>query len=216
MIKLIKSEIPNILRVNGPEWTRIVLQKQAESLELTASEKSRYAHPEIKAAIIQETNGKCAYCESKVRHIAYGDIEHVIPKSSEPELWFDWENLTLACDVCNTNKGNKRGVVDPYAVDPEQRFVFLGSVVWPVPGDETAALSVRILDLNRTELVGKRLERIEYLMLFSTTIEKTTCPDLRAILEQDFKRELESDKEYAALCRAVARELTARGVVSVA
>lgn len=213
MIKLTKSEIPNILRINGPDWTRIVLRKLEESVELASTEKSRYAHPEIKRAIIDETNGKCAYCESKIRHIAYGDIEHVSPKSSEPELWFEWGNLTLACDICNTNKGSKRGVVDPYDLDPEQRFVFLGSMVWPAPGDEAAALTVRVLDLNRADLVGRRFERIEYLMMFSTTIEKTTCPELRKILEQDFRRELESSKEYAALCRSVGRELTARRIV---
>lgn len=103
--------------------------------------------------------------------------------------------------------------MDPYDLDPEQRFVFLGSMVWPAPGDEAAALTVRVLDLNRADLVGRRFERIEYLMMFSTTIEKTTCPELRKILEQDFRRELESTKEYAALCRSVGRELIARRIV---
>ena len=31
---------------------------------------------------------------------------HKLPKSKFPELVCDWENLTIACPKCNTNKGD--------------------------------------------------------------------------------------------------------------
>ena len=56
----------------------------------TETERRRYNHAEIKSALIAETHGKCAYCESKIRHVSYGDIEHVMPKVNDPTRWFEW------------------------------------------------------------------------------------------------------------------------------
>lgn len=212
MIKLIKGPMPHILQTKGSEWTRIVRHKLATNEPLTNTEKSRYSHQDIKAAILAETFGKCAYCESKLRHVAYGDIEHITAKNNDPELWFSWDNLTLACDICNTNKGTKIGIVDPYDQDPEERIIFFGHAALPIPGDEDAALTIRFLDLNRDELVGKRQERIEYLCKFLSAIAQTSNPELKEILRADFKLELEDNKEYVALSRSLYREISSRGI----
>lgn len=215
MIRITKGPIPDVLRNNAVTWTGAVLAKIAAGEKPSNSEKSKYAHQEIKAAILSETYGKCAYCESKIRHIAYGDIEHVTPKNSRPELWFEWDNLTLACDMCNTNKKETLGVIDPYLVDPEDKLVFFGAQVWPKPGDEQADISIRVLKLNRDELVGKRQERIEYLIKYLDAMAKTQNPVLREVIEQDFLTELDGNKEYAALSRSIARELSAKGVIKI-
>src|SRR4051794_19317694 len=104
MIKLKKGKQPQVLADNAADWTKIVVDKLVAGVKPTKTEKGRYNHPEVKTALVAETQGKCAYCESKIRHVSYGDIEHVVPKSDDPNKWFDWLNLTLACDVCNTNK----------------------------------------------------------------------------------------------------------------
>src|ERR1700722_9410453 len=104
MIKINKLPAPAILVEKSTEWTNALLEKISKGEKPTDAESNRYRHAKIKQALLDETHGKCAYCESKLRHIAYGDIEHVVPKSVRPELSFDWQNLTLACDVCNTNK----------------------------------------------------------------------------------------------------------------
>jgi len=212
MIKLIKGPVPHILQIKGPEWAGVVRDKLAANEPLTNTEKSRYSHQDIKAAIVAETFGKCAYCESKIRHVAYGDIEHITAKNNDPELWFSWKNLTLACDICNTNKGTKSGIVDPYGQDPEERIIFFGHAALPIPGDEDAALTIRFLDLNRDELVSKRQERIEYLCKFLSTIAQTANPELKEILRADFELELEDSKEYVALSRSLYREISSRGI----
>ena len=81
MIKLSKTEEPQILLDNGPNWTKVIVDKIAVGETPTDTEKTRYRHPDIKAALVAETNGKCAYCESKVLHIHHGDVEHIYPKS---------------------------------------------------------------------------------------------------------------------------------------
>ena len=67
---------------------------------INKTKQNRYSRPEIKAELIAETKGKCAYCESKITHIYPGDIEHIIPKSIFPRLTFTWANLTLGCYWC--------------------------------------------------------------------------------------------------------------------
>lgn len=67
--------------------------------------------------------GKCAYCESRVSSNQYGDVEHYRPKGriTHPDtnkpirasagthdhpgyywLAYDWKNLLLACELCNS------------------------------------------------------------------------------------------------------------------
>ncbi len=73
-----------------------------------------YAHDKIKAALIKIQHGKCCFCESRITHVAYGDVEHFRPKKVWTTLsnrkynypgyyWlaYDWNNLFLACQLCN-------------------------------------------------------------------------------------------------------------------
>lgn len=49
--------------------------------------------------------GYCCYCETRVRKL---DVEHVAPKSLNPQQICDWNNLLLACPTCNRDyKKNK-------------------------------------------------------------------------------------------------------------
>lgn len=209
MIRLEKRDEPEILARRGAEWTASLLASRDEDGRAPSVERQRYNHPQIKEALIAETNGKCAYCESKIRHVAYGDIEHVVAKSLSPERSFDWRNLTLACSVCNTNKGNygvdSENFVDPYAVDPEEAFWWFGAVVFPAPGNDAAALTERIIDLNRTELQERRAERLANLMALLEVIQRVRNNRLKRLLWDDFLVETGSDREYAALARSTAR-----------
>lgn len=73
-----------------------------------------YAHDAVKAALSEAQFGKCSFCESKVRHVTYGDVEHFRPKAAvrpspeEPRqrpgyywLAYEWTNLFLSCPLCN-------------------------------------------------------------------------------------------------------------------
>jgi uncharacterized protein (TIGR02646 family) len=99
-----------------------------------------YGHKEVKEKLIRLQNYKCCFCESKIGHISYGDVEHFRPKSGwvqheEPInqpgyywLAYDWENLFLSCQLCNQrNKKNyfplaneeQRALNHNYDVDDE-------------------------------------------------------------------------------------------------
>ena len=131
MIRLEKGEEPVVLAQKCKAWTAVVVRRIEAGETPTDSERRRYNHAEIKSALVAETHGKCAYCESKMRHVSYGDIEHVLPKINDPTRWFDWANLTLACSVCNTKKSDSPAegeeFIDPYSVDPEEFFLAVGT-----------------------------------------------------------------------------------------
>jgi hypothetical protein len=75
---------------------------------------SVYSHDDVKLALINLFEGKCAYCESKVNPVAARDIEHYRPKGQiDPGngeevitpgyYWLaaNWDNLLLSCPACN-------------------------------------------------------------------------------------------------------------------
>jgi len=202
MIRLAKGPKPNVLVSNAEDWTRELLEKLANGEDVSDTIKGRYRHREIKTALIDETREKCAYCESKVRHIAHGDIEHISPKSIHPELTFEWDNLTFACPICNGNKSNKEGFVDPYDCEPMDHFFFDGPLLFSNPGNEMAKYTEITIDLNRFELVEKRKERISNLHQQIDNLAKTQNVKLKAILKDDIvNNETADDIEYAALSR---------------
>lgn len=85
-----------------------------------------YSKGNVKKVLLKMFNNKCAYCESKVDPVSYGDIEHFRPKGASHAkdgddliypgyywLAMDWNNLLFACDVCNrTFKKNKFPLVN--------------------------------------------------------------------------------------------------------
>ena len=110
---------------------------------------------------------KCAYCESKIKHISYGDIEHILPKNknARPDLYVEWTNLTLSCEQCNrsgkrTYYNPQLSLVNPYTDAPEEFLRDIGPLVMPIPGNDRAIVTEKVLKLNRSTLVERRTERI--------------------------------------------------------
>lgn len=203
MIRLTKGPEPAVLRDNSAEWLK-VLQDKIDAGEVpTDAEKSRYRHRDIKAALVVETHGKCAYCESRLLHIAYGDVEHISPKSFRLVDTFRWDNLTLACDVCNTNKKNVLNVVDPYVDDPNEFFRFLGPAIYTRSDDNRGILTVKQLKLNRPDLLAHRSRRLEAIANLILLIRETTDLQVRSVLIDDlFSNEASDENEYAAFVRS--------------
>lgn len=88
---------------------------------------SIYGAKSVKNLLIKSQSGKCCFCESKITHVAYGDVEHFRPKAgwvqSESDaltrpgyywLAYAWPNLFLSCQLCNQrHKRNLFPLVNP-------------------------------------------------------------------------------------------------------
>jgi uncharacterized protein (TIGR02646 family) len=124
-----------VIRIKKPTQAPAVLQSRGSKAtqqlcaEYDGDPRSRrrwkfdsklYGAKSVKAALQKAQHDKCAFCESKISHIAYGDVEHFRPKAgyrqkpTEPIrkpgyywLAYDWTNLLFCCQICNQrNKGN--------------------------------------------------------------------------------------------------------------
>lgn len=162
---------------------QISLTKKKKKYSFTVYKDSR-----IKVSLVKAFHGKCAFCDSSLRHISYGDIEHFRPKSKYWWLASEWKNLLLACPRCNTSKRDKfpllkncpqttykthrtfdevekeersyRELLNPYLDDPEQGLVYVDNAepVIKLVLDEKVNKSVTVFDLNRIELVQERFK----------------------------------------------------------
>ena len=174
-------------RLTGLEQQRVGALGEGTALPMHVA--NGYRHPEIKQPLMAETYEKCAYCESKITHVYYGDVEHILPKAVVPERMFDYDNLTIACAVCNGSKGAyydaDQPLLDPYLEDPATHMLALGDLVWHRPGDRTADRTVRLLDLNRPELRERRMERLESVAHLADKYEAEPAGLLKDLLRRE-------------------------------
>lgn len=209
MIMIRKLEKPDILVRNAEKWTKEYCSCLNAGQKPSNTIQTRYNEPSIKARLIEETHGKCAYCESKITHIAYGDIDHILPKNKGacPELYVEWENLTLACELCN--RSGKRDyynpellLINPYVDNPEEHFMDLGEFIISISGDDRARITNDILKLNRTELIERRKERIDLVaaLLELWAREQNTCR--KNTLEQQLHEQYSEEKEFSSTIKA--------------
>lgn len=151
---------------------------------------------QVRMALMELFNDKCAYCESPVTGSGgrSPNLEHFRPKANArnvdgsiaPDhywwLFYEWKNLYVACQECNTNKRDQFPVVrarapvglsgddlrgeeplllDPCFDDPAEhlRFEPTGRVKARSSGRQylsRAQLTISILGLNRDHLVKVR------------------------------------------------------------
>ncbi len=88
---------------------------------------SLYGAKSVKKALKKAQHSKCCFCEAKIDHVAYGDIEHFRPKKGFRQkatdalgrpgyywLAYHWPNLYYSCQICNQRyKRNLCPLVDP-------------------------------------------------------------------------------------------------------
>lgn len=209
MRRLKKGKKPQILVDNEVLWTKEYCDCLNSGNKPCAEIATRYNDETIKSALEEETYGKCAYCESKMKHISYADIEHILPKNknARPDLYVSWSNLTLACEQCN--RSGKRTyydpnlpLINPYVDAPEQHFIDMGPIIMPIAGDDRAYVTKEILKLNRGALVERRQERIMSVekLLNCWVMEKQ--PTMKSVLEEQLHNEYAADKEYSSTIKS--------------
>jgi len=211
MIKLTKLECLDILLRNKERWTAEYMSYIDREEKPPRSLATRYNRSEIKSALEKETYGKCAYCESHVKPVAFGDIEHIKPKSKYPYLTFEWENLTYVCQVCNVNKRDEYDEIcppiNPYIEEPSNFFLALDAYIHHRPGNERGKRTERLLQLNRPSLLEGRRRSIKELKRLLKWYTRETRETERKLLLTEIETRIAKDKEYSFCLKSVfARE----------
>jgi len=174
----------------------------------TVLSRGDYKHPDNKAILKASTFDKCMYCESKVTHIDYGDVEHIKPKSKYPALEFVWSNHGFSCSICNrTYKKDKYDeatpLINPYDDEPSNHIICCGAMLFAKQGSERGELSIIDLGLNRAELIEKRQEKIDEIDKVIQACYRTTNTSLRENALNELKNEANNDKEYSLVVKAL-------------
>lgn len=208
MIKLESCPTPEaITRLAALEEQRATAEAHGDPLPPAVA--VGYRHKEVKDALLMETHGKCAYCESKVTHVYWGDVEHILPKRHVPHRFLDYENLTFACAVCNNEKRDyyslTEPLLNPYQDEIDPHLVALGQLIWHRNGSEVGQRSVLLLKLNRESLVERRYEQLQRVSGIADQYSRQPeGPIKRALLAQ--LREIGSDSgEFAFAVRTFLR-----------
>lgn len=210
MIKLTKFSEPSILIEHKKDWTNEYLDALNGKIPLTSTIRYRYRHHEIKDTLSLETHGKCAYCECKIQHISYGDIEHILPKSIYPELYVDWSNLTLSCEICNRSgkhdyNSKSDPLLNPYIDEPAQHLLALGPMLMNHKGSRKGFITIKILDLNRIDLFEKRRECLERIGDLVNTYHNETNSKIKELLKSELLKECQEDKEFSFFVKSYLR-----------
>ena len=216
MIPLNRENEPDILATNRAAWAAEYLNWRANPV---GQEPRKYAHSDIRSALEAETYAKCAYCEALSKHVAYTHIEHKLPKKNHPKLVCAWENLTIACQICNTNKGDydepECQLLDPHVDDVEMELTFAGPLAFPHGGARADATITR-LKLNRAELLFARAEVLKGLYSSLDDVERIASqPAARHALWLHIDDMTAASGEFASACRQFLKvQMEERGLAS--
>ena len=201
MRRLTKGEKPEILKRREQPWTKEYMAAVANDVR---PRPTRWKHHEIRDALRQETSERCAYCEGRITHVTYDEIEHIFPKAHRPDLVVQWLNLTLACPRCNNEKRDyyepTAPLVHPYDDSPETHIHFRGSLALPAPGDEKGRRTIAKMRLYRAELTQARETRISQIHQMLEIWMAASAPDkdtLAAVIREDVEQ-----GEYTACATA--------------
>lgn len=212
MIKLIKKDKPEILVKNAEKWTEELMSYVRKGANIPDSIKKRYNHPEIKFVLNQETNGKCMYCEGYIGAVSYAHIEHFRPKCLYPHKTFEWDNLGLGCQVCNTNKkeffDEALPYINPYYENPDEFFIFIGTMIIQRPGCPRAENMSKRLQLNRPELMEQRKEAIDKVANLVERYVAETNPAIKNMLKKNIEIEFSPEKNYSRCVKSAVELMT--------
>jgi hypothetical protein len=160
---------------------------------------TNYKHPDNKDAIVGASHGKCMYCECQATHISFGDIEHLRPKSKYPALEFEWSNLGLCCQRCNTSKldnfNEEKPYINPYDEEPKEHIDAVGAFL--SAKTPRGGVTIKDIQLNRPQLVEKRKEMMEIIVKLLESANAIPDAQKRAAI-YDFAQSLAGeDKEIS-------------------
>lgn len=207
MIRLHKGPLPDILVNKAAEWTKEYKDALAANA-MTTTIRYRYRDAEIKAALRRDSHNKCIYCESD---IGFGQTDHIHPVAKCPDEIVSWANLALVCTECNTYKSDyyapTEPLINPFVDEPSAHLLFLGPLVFAVPGDAMGLRTREQIQLNRPDLIQKRTKRLDRL---APLIEQWRAhPDgaTKNILRGAILDEAHDAMDYAATVRACLKQV---------
>ncbi|MFC2188508.1 hypothetical protein ACFCT7_14420 [Fulvivirgaceae bacterium LMO-SS25] len=252
MIRIDKTghTIPNLLTNNGEQKCNdhiAAYEVSPNGFELNTRKRTKfefdsdiYGNDEIKSLLKIIQGHKCCFCEAKITHISHGDVEHFRPKAGYKQdensqikypgyywLAYEWNNLYLACDICNrSGKGNyfplenplnrsnplyrdiqneEPSFIDPCFDNPEEHIGFIGPDPIPINNSVRGKKTIKFLGLDREEIVEQRRTQLNRLQtirkIVALTQDSVNKDQARQELLSNLRTAIQSDAEYSSMIK---------------
>lgn len=109
MRKIDRPPAPDFLKNNYKKWGREYKKSKDKGIAFKwKSYKGKPVNIPLCRELEKTTDNHCSFCDSYPLGIsAHQTIEHFRPKTLYPGLTYVWHNLFLACNVCQSSKGEK-------------------------------------------------------------------------------------------------------------
>ncbi len=213
MIHVERGAVPDGFAAHTAEWRRECEDKQQKNPEYSPSTfwtlvRKRKAMKQYTEILFNAFRNKCAFCESKVKHVSPEHIEHYRPKEKDkfPELMFNWENWLLSCPTCNTNKGTKFPYCDdgepcflePTVDEPGEHLDFLRAQI--LSRTNRGEKTVQEIGLNRESLTANRarwLMTVDLLLLLACCVSEAHTGARKLLIWA-----MQPEAPYTAMTRA--------------
>jgi len=159
---------PPSLRRNDKRWKRELLAaiQNGDGKKRINQLQNKYRQEDVKEALRRMYRDLCCYCEAKISHVAFDQIEHRKPKAKARfrRLTFDWDNLHLVCPICNQHKSDQwcdtYEILDAAKDRIEDHLTYKslesGITRWPHDNSKRGLTTICHTDLNRRKLKETR------------------------------------------------------------
>ena len=119
----------------------------ASLAEEKAKASGSYRKDDVIDTLVRDSGGKCYICGI---HPTDHVVEHLVAHKGNRDLMFDWDNLFLACHLCNSVKNQRKydtGIIDCCKVDPEDvmHFCLIEGDVEISATDSSASLTAGLI-----------------------------------------------------------------------
>lgn len=201
-----------------------------------------YASDDVKDSLIKSQKGKCAFCESTIHEVSYSHVEHYRPKAgwkanansvvlNSPGYFkdaYNYNNLLLACGVCNVsykknyfplsiedvraeinvdydNNLEEPLLINPVVTEPNEHIDFYKE--FPLGRTISGNISIEYYGLDRQPLNDKRLEKYNLLSGYVRMLNKNPHDeDLKLMLKEQLDENIENNLSYVAMVKANFKE----------
>ena len=96
----------------------------------------------------------------------------------------------------------KLSLVNPYTDAPEDFLHDIGPLVMPIPGNDRAIVTEKVLKLNRSTLVERRTERIMMVEILLQSWAKEKNATIKDLLSDQLHDEYAEDKEFSSTVKS--------------
>ena len=103
MERIVRTDAPEFLKKKWQEWGHEWMEKLNLKNNAVFSWRchNKKGRKEIEKALCLMTDNHCSFCDaSHMGPRLKPTIEHFRPKSKFPEIAYQWENLFIACSLC--------------------------------------------------------------------------------------------------------------------